>query len=202
MTMEQAITAPSSPPYGGQWVLNRSDVGIVGKGYIFEVLVEDCKKWRLANGLPVGIGFQYEVERVCCEQYPAECQPKDIAKLPRKLTFSDVLTGTSTMFSFVAAGRRLESVEVAENRAATCAQCSFNVPFSTPCSGICNSLKELVAAIVGSATTSKDAELNSCYFCGCFLKSAVWLPLEMQLKPLSEEQRRNLASVKNCWKKL
>jgi hypothetical protein len=200
-TTEMCITAKSSPPYGGEWILNRSDVGIVGQGYIFEVLVKNCMEWRLANGLPVGIGFEYEVERTCCEQYPDECQPKDVSKRPRTLTYHDVLTGTATMFSFMAAGRPLENAATAEARASICAVCPNNVQFSTPCGGICGTLKKMVQSIVGSAGTSKDHQLKSCYICGCYIQSAVWLPLELQLKPLSDEQRSSLASVRGCWKR-
>jgi len=192
----------SQPPYGGLWNLNRPEVGIVGTGYIFEILVNNCKKWRRANGWPVGLGFEAEVETACCEDKPDHCLPCDPKLHPRQLTFGDVLTGTSTMLSLMRAGRPLETQEEAERRATICAKCAFNVPFKTPCSGICESLKRLVASIVGHAKTSKDDQLKSCFFCGCFLKSAVWVPLKLQVDVLSEKQRKSLDSVPHCWKKL
>lgn len=200
--MEMCIKERSSPPYGGTWELNRPDIGIVGKGYIFDVLVDECRKWRIANAIPVGLGFRQEVEKACCEQRPDHCVPCDPVLHPRKLTFSDLLTGTSTMLRDIVAGRPLVTAAEAEKRAGICSKCPFNVPFSTPCGGICESLKSMVRAITGSLSTSQDGALQSCYFCGCFLKTAVWLPLDLQLKPLSEAQRAKLAGVPNCWKKL
>lgn len=200
--MDLCIEAKSQPPYGGMWELNRPDKGIVGSGYIFEVLVEHCRQWRLANGLPVGIGFEREVEAVCCEQRPDHCRPCNPALHPRSLSFNDLMTGTSSMFSFMAAGRPLVTGQEAERRAAICATCRFNVPFKTPCGGICASLKRMVETIVGAARTSRDADLHSCYVCGCFLQSAVWLPLDLQIKPLSEAQKKTLESIPHCWKKL
>lgn len=199
--MELCIQERSSPPYGGEWILNRPDIGIVGKGYIFDVLVDNCRQWRIANGVPVGLGFRQEVEKACCEAKPDHCVPCDPVLHPRRLTFSDVMTGTQTMLSFMLAGSPLVTAAEAEKRAAICAKCQFNVQFSTPCGGVCDSLKKMVRAIVGPATTSHDAELKSCYFCGCYLQSAVWLPTDLQLKPLTDAQRSKLASVKLCWKK-
>jgi hypothetical protein len=65
MNMEMCIKERSSPPYGGEWIINRPDIGIVGKGYIFDVLVDNCRQWRVANGVPVGLGFTQEVEKAC-----------------------------------------------------------------------------------------------------------------------------------------
>lgn len=200
--MEMCISRKSEPPYGGQWELNRPDLGLVGKGYIFDVLVDRCRKWRVANGVPIGLGFAAEVERECCRQKPDHCQPCNVKLHPRRLTFQDLLTGTSSMLSFMAAGSPLVSAAEAERRAGICAKCPFNVEYSTPCGGICSSLKNLVKSIIGNAATSRDADLRSCYICGCFLRSSVWVPVDLQLKPLSEKQRQTLAAVPHCWKKL
>lgn len=200
--MQMCLAAKSSPPYGGLWEINRPDIGIVGSGYIFDVLVDNCRKWRLANGLPVGIGFEREVEAACCQAKPDHCRPCDPKLHPRSITFNDLMTGTTSMFSFIVKGRPLVTAAEAERRANICATCPFNVPFKTPCSGICASLKAMVASIVGAASTSRDADLQSCYICGCFLKSAVWLPLDMQIKPLSAQQKTALETVPHCWKKL
>ena len=199
--IELCLTAKSQPPYGGMWDLNRPDVGVVGKGYIFDVLLDNCRAWRIANGIPVGIGFPREVEKACCESKPDHCQPCNSANQPRKLKFSDIMTGTSSMLSFMAAGSPLVPALEAERRAGICAKCPYNVEFSTPCSGICSSLKKMVQAIVGGARTSHDDNLRSCWFCGCFLQSSVWVPLDLQLKPLNAEQINNLQNVPNCWKK-
>lgn len=199
--MELCIRAKSEPPYGGEWILNRHDIGIVGKGYIFDVLVDNCRQWRIANGIPVGLGFVQEVEKACCQAKPDHCVPCDPVLHPRRLTFGDVMTGTQSMLRFIVAGRPLVTGDEAERRAAICAKCPFNVPFSTPCGGICDSLKKMVQAVVGAVTTSQDHALKSCYFCGCFLQSAVWLPVDIQLKPLTQAQKDKLNSVPNCWKK-
>jgi len=192
----------SQPPYGGLWKLNRPDLGIVGEGYVFDILVENCKKWRQSNGLPIGLGFSQEVEAACCADKPDHCKPCSPKLAPRTLGFSDVMTGTASMFSFMVAGKPLVTGAEAERRAAICSKCPFNVAFKTPCAGICESLKRMVRAIVGKATTSQDASLRSCHVCGCFLQSAVWLPLDLQIKPLTEKQKATLVSIPHCWKKM
>ena len=201
MTIELCLRERSAPPYGGLWELHRPDIGIVGTGYIFDVLVDNCRTWRVANAIPVGLGFEYEVQKACCEAKPDHCRPCDPVLHPRTLTFSDVFAGTQTMFRHILAGSPLVPEVEAERRAEICSRCPFNVSFSTPCNGICESLKKMVKAITGSATTSRNASLRSCFFCGCFLQSAVWLPLAIQLKPLSQEQKDKLKSVGECWKK-
>ena len=184
------------------WKINRPDLGVVGQGYIFKVLMVNCRKWRLANGYPAGLGFEQEVEAACCLERPDHCIPCNSALRPRDMSFADLTTGTASMFSFMVAGRPLVSSEEAERRGAICAKCSFNVAFRTPCGGICESLKKMVRAIVGAASTKHDGSLRSCHVCGCFLQSAVWLPLELQIKPLTAKQKQTLESIPNCWKKL
>lgn len=190
-------------PYGGLFIVNRPDLGVVGRGLQFSNLVMSARDWRRANGWPAGVGFEEEVEQAACLTYPAECESGDGTMLrPRNLQLSDIVTGTKTMLRFKLAGSPLVAPEEANLRAAICSNCPYNVKFSKPCTGICAELKNLVSDIINHHGTPSDSNLNSCQICGCFLQAAVWLPNEITIPPLSGDQRLQFNSVPNCWKKL
>lgn len=176
----------------------------------FEGLLNRISHVRGAIGAVSGAGLREEVERWICEEHPEDCTEVDM-NLPRKrrLTLSDVIHGTRVMVSFKLAGSPLVERAEAERRGAICQHCQFNQFFEKPCTGICPELQSIVNAIVGHQGTYYDQFLKSCGICGCFLQAAIWLPLEIQCKVLTDSQRAQFSKVtvkmtdgssRPCWK--
>lgn len=200
--MSLRLIQTSRVPYGGSYTLNRPDLGMVGSGYMFDVLLDSIRAYRKANSIPVGLGFVDEVERVVCEQYPKECQECDPSKIPpRKRTLADIINGSRVMLSHWWSGRKVVDRSVAEHRAQVCVSCPKNQTFVKSCTGVCPELNQVVNAITGAQGTQFDVQLHSCQICGCFIQAAIWVPLETQLSPLPDEMKAQFEATPNCWKK-
>lgn len=190
-------------PYGGLYELSSPKSGFVGSGFNFYAIEASVLKYRRANGIPVGIGFQDELETLLCEKYPDECKETDpkIPGKPERLRLGDVILGTRVMIAFVVSGMKVVPDTEAERRAQICSACKYNVPFSKPCGGGCGELKDIVRRIVGNRKTSVEEKLNSCHVCHCYLTAAVWIPAEIQIKPLSDDKKSQFEKIAHCWKK-
>ncbi len=189
-------------PYGGTYELNRPDLGLVGKGTTWEMVRNRIMDYRKANGIPIGLGFDDELEQAICRQYPAECEFVDGTRpRMRSLGLGDIVTGTRVMLSLKLSGSPLVDRPEAERRAKICQDCVWNQTFSKPCGGICQELLDIVKSIVGSQGTQYDMNLKSCNICACLLQAAIWVPLNIQVPPLSEDQKAQFESVPACWKK-
>jgi hypothetical protein len=196
------LKSESQVPYGGEYRINRPDIGLVGTGYTFKNLVPKIVAYRKANALPVGLGLADELEKCVCEQYPDACEEcGDSFIRKRVLGLDDIVNGTRTMLSFWWQGRPLVDREESERRAEICLKCPYNTTFVKPCSGICQSLAELVNAIIQGQGTQHDRKLHSCQICGCFLQAAIWVPLKIQLDSVGDDVRQKFELVPNCWKK-
>lgn len=200
--MKLQLIDRSRIPYGGKYQVKDRLTGLEVKGTTFRMLVERVIASRRANSVPVGLGFEEEIEQWCCQDYPNECQNVDSDRVyNRSLTFHDVINGTRLMISFYAAGKPLVERQEAENRAKICASCPYNVTFKMPCSGICGELADVVNRIIGGKGTPHDANLRSCAVCGCYLQASVWVPLDLQVKVLSDQQKAQYEALGHCWKR-
>jgi hypothetical protein len=188
----------------GMWSVHRPDLGMVGDGYIFEVLARNVKDYRRANGIPIGLEFEDELEQVLCAQHP-ELAITDDPRGPvdiRPLRMNDVLLGTKVMVRFLASGMKVVSQQEANRRAAICNNCTLNIPFAKACGGgLCGELLEIVNRVVGNNKTGYDGNLHSCAICKCLLQAAIWIPLQTQVPPLSDFQKAQFENVPTCWKK-
>lgn len=202
--MKLRLIAKQRIPYGGSYVLSRSDKGLVGRGLNFDMLRNNVVAWRKANGIATGLSFDDDLEQAVCEAYPKECQGYD-PNLPDPRRFSlnmdDVLRGTKAMIAFKLAGSPLVPRAEAERRAKICSTCPYNVRFHKPCAGLCPELLRLVTAIIGAQGTPYDNELFTCGVCHCFTKAHVWVPYEILNKGLNDQQRTQFSNVAHCWKK-
>jgi len=198
----------SQPGPDLMWTIHRPDLGMVGSGYIWNVLVQNVTEYRRANGIPIGPDFEVELEQALREAYKSICpgcfstdDPREPVE-PRALSLRDVMAGSQVMVSFLGSGREIVSEAEAARRTAICVGCRYNVQFSKACSGgLCGPLLELVKRIVPNGMTNNPA-LNSCHFCGCLLQAAIWLPQPIQWAPLSDHVKAlflNHAPVA-CWK--
>jgi hypothetical protein len=202
--LKPRLRARGGIPYGGEFKLNLPDLGFVGSGTTFDMLMTNIRKWRFANGLANGLGLEEEVERELCKLYPAECVETD-SRVPQRETLdvSAVIQGTKVMARHKLSGLPLVSQEEADRRAAVCVRCPSNMDFRKPCAGICGELKDLVMSMVGHRTTPHGERLKSCQICACFISAAVWLPLDVQLADLTEEQKAQFqfaSDTVGCWK--
>lgn len=190
-------------PYGGAYVINLPEQGMVGYGMNFPALLKSIKEWRRANSWPVGLEFEAEVENVICRKYPDECDEGIISK-PRKtkLSLATVLRGTKVLLAFKLAGSPYVSQDEANARAAICSACAFNQEYAKPCGGNCGGLKEVVSAIVGNQHTPYDDQLKSCGICGCVSRAHIWLPLSFLEKGLTSDMKQSFNAVEHCWKKV
>lgn len=192
-------------PYGGQYKINRPDLGMVGIGYNFQVLEDNVRAYRKANAIPTGLGFSEELEQVVCAQYPDEAEIAD-PDLPTtvRLNFEDVTHGTQVLVAFKLAGSPLVPKEEALRRAEICSRCKMCIPFSRPCSGICGALKAAVDAIIGSSyEIPLDNDLRACGICHCVASSHVRIPYEFLEKGITEEMKKQFLAAKSywgCWK--
>jgi hypothetical protein len=201
--MKYQLIAPGRVPYGGRYELNLPEKGIVGFGTAFQMLESNVRKYRIANGIPTGLGFSEELEQEVCIKYPSECTDIDPNSLVmrRGLNLDDIITGTKTMVSLLAAGSPTVDQTEADRRAAICAGCRWNQSFSKPCSGICQSLLDVVKGITGAKSTPYDNQLMSCYWCGCFIQASVWVPRDIQWNALNDAQKAKFKQVSHCWKR-
>lgn len=188
-------------PYGGSWRYIQPGTQKLITAVTWDNLLANIREHRRANGIPMGLEFEDEVEQAVCREHPDECVGYD-ETYPRKrsLTLSDVIAGSRVMMSFYSHGKRLVSRIEAERRAQICINCPYNMTFAKPCSGICQELKNVVMAIVDSVGTQYDRQLNSCTVCGCFLQASIWLELEDQCKGTNELQKKQFSNTPNCWK--
>jgi hypothetical protein len=190
-------------PYG-YWSVKDRLSGQLFKAVTWDHLLSNMIQARRANGLPVGLEFESEVESWAALDHPDESENYD-ERLPKKrrIGLDDIIRGTKVMATFTLSGRQLVPREEAERRASICAACFMNQSFSKPCSGICNELKELVLGFVGNQSTTQDSKLFACGVCNCFLQAAVWLPLETQCVGVTEEMRGQFNAIREqhpCWK--
>lgn len=199
------LKARHAVPYGGMFVLNDTQNGLVGSATAFDGLLRAVREWRKANGLQNGLGLEDMVEQAVCAKYPQECeQVSPLLPNRRKVfSFGEVIQGTRVMVTHKLAGSPLVSDEEANRRAAICAGCPNNISFQMPCGGRCGELETVVNAIIGSRKTKHDGELRQCAICRCYLSAAVYVPLDIQWKVLTNEQKaqfQHAAETISCWK--
>lgn len=202
--IQPRLKARSAVPFGGLYQLNLPDKGMVGRGTALGMLLDNIKAYRRANGIPIGLDFENEVEAEVCKFYPQECFDCSplVPNTAIRLSIDDVVAGTKTMLRFKLAGSPLVDQAEADRRAAICSKCAYNGQITTPCSG-CDAIKKAVISLIGDVKTAYDDRLQSCMICHCFNAAAVWLPLEIQSQSWREIQKQQFQAAKesnSCWK--
>jgi hypothetical protein len=117
----------------------------------------------------------------------------------KSLQIGDVIRFSMSLLHGLTVGGGKVNQEEANRRADICAGCRFNRnPLG--CTG-CNArvLKEAVKTFSQHGSTPVDDKLQSCEFCGCFIRSMVWFPIETLHKFADATENENLPDY--CWKK-
>jgi len=189
-------------PNGGGFFVTDQLTGIKLSATTFDQIVQKVRDSRIANGAPIGLEFENEIENWCCISHPDDAEVVD-PRLPkrRSLNLDDVIRGTEVLASFKLAGSPLVSQQEANRRAAICARCPLNVSWSQSCS-ICGKVETVVMNIVGNVRTTNDQQLFSCSVCGCSLKAAVHIPNDILNKANNAEMNQAFsvaAEMWNCW---
>lgn len=195
------MVKPHDVPVSGTYEITDRLTRIRVAATTFEGLLTRIYQTRGAIGAVSGTGVREELESWICQEYPEDCTEVDMG-IPRKhrVTLSDVLRGTRVMLAHAVAGRPLVDRKEAERRAAICQQCEFNQFFEKPCTGVCPELSSMVNSITGHQGTHYDQYLKSCGICHCFLQSAIWLPLQIQCKGVTDDMKKQFQHVPLCWK--
>jgi len=189
-------------PYN-YWKVKDRLTGQLFTAVTWDHLLSKMIQARRANGVPVGLGFEDELETWAAQDHPDEAELWN-PDMPRKtrLDLDTVVRGTKVLLAFKLAGSPLVSQEEAERRATICSRCYLNTSWSRPCS-VCKTLTDVVRSIVGNRTTSVDDKLFACNLCGCDNHAQVHLPLDILAKGVTPEMVKQfavMAEVSNCWK--
>lgn len=192
-------------PRGGTWIYKQPETKETIVSNDWEMLLRKIKEHRRLHNIPIGLGFEAEIESYICEHQIEMCGDTDpqIPIIPR-IGVGEIVRGLKVLLAFKVAGSPLVSQEVANQRAAICAKCRYNVLFQRGCAG-CSHLKPIVKSLIGDAKTPYDDELKNCGICGCFTASHVWLPMDLLDRGLTDQQRAQFKYAREtygCWKTL
>lgn len=190
-----------SGPRGGWTYRVPEDGSTISAGSVPQ-LIKDVLRYYQVNGFQIPPALDDAVLTHICTTY-WQCLdngiPNSVAKgAVRSWSLQDVARFSQTLFGALIGGTKVTQAE-ADRRAAICASCPANVR-PEGCVG-CNSraMKEAIALVSRAGKTRFDPVLFSCRFCGCFINSVIWFPLEVLQKNTPTEENRDLPA--HCWKK-
>lgn len=188
------------PPYGGSYYWRDPVTGVEVRGTHFEMLINSAYAERKANGAPIGLDFEREIEQEICRTYPNECDNVPAGQRQKThWTMGEIVRGTLTFAKHKLTGSSLVDQQTANQRAQICSTCPRSVFFSKPCAGLCAELVNVLSG-TGDKRTPYDYDLRACGICGCWTRVAVWFPLETQCIGVTDELKKQFAAVNNCWK--
>lgn len=188
------------PP--GNWIYRIPETGIeiiAGSWTQLQTFVEQHYQ---SNAIPIPKNLVELLTEFSCRR-GVDCSYDDVpipkATSSRSFEIGDVVKFTMSLAHGLTIGGGKVSVDEATRRAAICAGCIYNRK-PNGCSA-CNSrvIKETVKALSSHGSTIYDDKLQSCEFCGCFVRSMVWFPIETLRKFTDSAQNKNLPD--HCWKK-
>lgn len=196
-----------TPP--GMFRYTQPESGKTFMAHSFDGLCANIADHRRANNYPMGLHWQVQVEQQLCELLVKEGHGSKVENVESdfvpvsaglKQHWQTLVRGTRTLFDHLANGKKVVDRTEAERRAAICAGCEFNLQPQDCKSCRSRTIDDAVRAITGgNLTTTKDNALHSCYWCGCFLKAKVHVPLEIIQRYQDETLNTNLPA--KCWGK-
>lgn len=160
---------------------------------------------RKANEIPCGTIDETLVEledQICLQAPPGTCRDKEgVVKMNGTvLNFDTITRGAATLWDwFTKHGRKRVDKQTATERARICGNCFANRRPEGCTSCASGWLRELSEKFVGGEETPHDPLIHSCSFCGCQLRSLIWMPIEVLRDHTPQSEKENLPDF--CWKR-
>jgi len=188
------------PP--GNWLYRVPETGIEIIASSWPQLVTFVQDHYKSNAIKIPDNLEEVLVEFSCKR-GVECSYNDVeipqVKGTRSFQIGDVVRFSMSLAHGLTIGGGKVAPHEATKRAAICASCIYNrQPHG--CSS-CNNrvIKETVKVLSAHGFTPYDDALKSCEFCGCFIRSMVWFPIETLHKFTDSAENKNLPA--HCWKK-
>jgi hypothetical protein len=186
----------------GGWSYRVPETGIEVPGGSWSQLHEFVRNHYTANAIKIPDNLDTLITEYACLN-GADCAYDEV-KIPKpaglkSLQIGDVIRFSMSLLHGLTVGGGKVGQDEANRRANICSTCQFNrKPLG--CTG-CNArvLKDAVKTFSQHGSTPIDESLQSCEFCGCFIRSMVWFPIETLHKFSDATENENLPA--HCWKK-
>lgn len=186
----------------GGWIYRVPETGIEVFAGSWPQLHEFVRRHYIANAIQIPSNLDDLMLEYICKN-GADCAYNEV-ELPKpagrkSLQIGDVIRFSMSLVHGLTVGGGKVGQEEANRRASICSGCRFNrKPLG--CTG-CNArvLKEAVKTFSQHGSTPYDEQVQSCEFCGCFIRSMVWFPIETLHKFTDATENENLPA--HCWKK-
>jgi hypothetical protein len=194
--MYRLVNQNTVPPGEFPYVIPQT--GFKVHGHTLNQAYDKTRDHLTANGLPVHPNLRAIIEDCVCQKlgYPV-CEEEDPIKRFKStlmLTWEVLKAGTTSLGSWILAGKPMVHQAQADARSEVCVRCPANVSPQgcAPCQ--LGALANLINSIVGTAKASRTGQLRACSCCGCGLEVKVFIPLEHITKsePL-------IPYPDNCW---
>lgn len=179
------LERPDEVPPGG-FRYKDTSTGCMVTGPTYRDWVNNVKKHKVANNVPVSPELEAEMQEQLCRQLPAGSCIRDgvpfSSGVSSGLSFDKVINGTVVLGEWLLTGRKKVEKQEAQERTNVCATCPYNQPIQGCTSCNQGKLLQVVNRIVGPEKLMGDDRLNACTLCGCSLKAKVWIDGEILKK--------------------
>lgn len=112
------IRDTSSPPPGRAWTYIDPETGYRIQHAVYKVVLNEAKKYRQANNLPIGLLFNEQFDQILCENAPLACLEYEPPSMGQKA----VAVGKA-FARWAAAGFKTRAPEETERILAICQSC-------------------------------------------------------------------------------
>lgn len=198
--MLKLIDPGTVPPGGFRYLCPETQTWVTAAS--FQELLWASERHRAANKLGIPDVFREQVEaQLCSHMPPGTCKHEAGVAVSgtRRLTFQEVVSASLMLGSWFLKGTPKVAQDEAERRAQICLSCPMNQNFDGCSTCAERDLREAIVGFMGDSKTPYDSNLHSCFACGCTLKAAIFFPLEILQKQMTEEVKTLLPV--HCWKK-
>lgn len=198
--MLKLLDTTSVPPGGFRYLCPETSTWVQAPSFM--ELISAASRHRAANKLGIPEGFREQVEsQLCSTMPPGVCRHESgVAHSgQRRLSISDVISATKTLGQWFLKGTPKVSQAEADRRATICLSCPMNQQFDGCNTCAEKDIRNAIVSFMGDSTTPYDAQLATCFTCGCTLKAAVWFPLDLLQKNMPDNVKSDLPD--HCWKK-
>lgn len=198
-----------SPP--GGWEYTFPETSWTAKHFDFNAFRKQVEQHALGNNLNLSPEWVEELLDKLCKQNGVKWS-KICERTGGRITVNPLNFGTLMSFLNVMKKWAVDTLngeeglvpqEVAEERAAICATCPYNMALATGCGSCVLAVSRGIEAVIGGKKTSNDniLEGRACGICGCALKAAIWVPISAQVAGMSDTVKDRFKEVSSyCWK--